>query len=88
MDNITSVFINQKGYKEVICIMYIMETLNIVDLLETNPITKLSNTYQSKLLTKLKERFNETEQKMFLTSFFCYLKYKSTDFVIVIYGDG
>jgi hypothetical protein len=82
MDNITSVFINQKGYKEVICIMYIMETLNIVDLLETNPNTKLSNTYQSKLLTKLKERFNETEQKMFLTSFFCYLKYKSTDFVI------
>jgi phage anti-repressor protein len=59
-----------------------MESLNIVDLLEDNPITKLSNTYQSKLLIKLKERFNETEQKMFLTSFFCYLKYKSTDFVI------
>jgi len=59
-----------------------MESLNIVDLLETNPITKLTNTYQSKLLIKLKERFNETEQKMFLTSFFCYLKYKSTDFVI------
>jgi len=61
-----------------------MESFNIVDLLENNPITKLSNTYQSKLLTKLKERFNETEQKMFLTSFICYLKYKPTDFVIDI----
>jgi hypothetical protein len=47
-----------------------MESLNIVDLLEKNPVTKLSNTYQSKLLTKLKERFNEIEQKIFLTSLF------------------
>jgi regulator of replication initiation timing len=76
-------YINKKGYRElVIYNIYTMESLNIVDLLEKNPITKLSNTYQSKLLIKLKERFNEIEQKMFLTSFFCYLKYKSTDFVI------
>jgi phage anti-repressor protein len=75
-------YINKKGIKNQSYIRYTMESLNIVDLLEKNPITKLSNTYQNKLLTKLKERFNEIEQKMFLTSFFCYLKYKSTDFVI------
>jgi hypothetical protein len=58
-------------------------SLNIVDLIENNPITRLSNTYQHKLLTKIKAKFSENEQQMFVASFYCYLKHDvSIDFVI------
>jgi hypothetical protein len=60
-----------------------METLNIVDLIEKNPISKLSDTYNNKLLTKIKANFNEMEQQLFISSFYCYLNYHpSNDFVI------
>ena len=60
-----------------------MEPFNIVDLIEHNPITKLSTTYQNKLLTKIKAKFTETEQQLFVTSFYGFLKYDiNTDFVI------
>ena len=61
-----------------------MEELNIVDLIENNPITKLNgNNYQSKMVTKIKERFNSFEQQMFVSSFYCFLNYNSkTDYVI------
>ena len=59
------------------------QTLNIVELIETNPITRLSNTYNIKLLDKIKNNFTDYEQQLFLTSFYCYLNYnKKTDFVI------
>lgn len=51
------------------------KSLNIVDLIEKNPITRLSNTYQNKLLTKIKERFTDDEQQIFVASFYCYLNY-------------
>ena len=58
-------------------------SLNIVDLIENNPITRLSSTYQHKLLTKIKAKFNENEQHMFVASFYCYLKHDTRkDFVI------
>ena len=51
-------------------------SLNIVDLIENNPITRLSQTYQHKLLTK-------NEQQLFRASFYCYLKHDTRqDFVI------
>jgi hypothetical protein len=60
-----------------------MESFNIVDLIENNPITTLSTTYQNKLLTKIQEKFTETEQQLFVSSFYCFLKYDSNnDFVI------
>lgn len=59
-----------------------MQSLDIVELLQNNPITRLSNTYQSKLLTKLKEHFTDNDQQMFVTSFYCYLNCNKTDFVI------
>lgn len=60
-----------------------MESLDIVNLIETNPITKLTNDYNNKLLMKIKENFTETEQQLFISSFYCYLNYNSTtDFVI------
>jgi len=58
-------------------------TVDIVHLIESNPITKLSGSYQSKLLTKIKNKFTDTEQQMFVASFYCYLQYNSSnDFVV------
>ena len=60
-----------------------MTTLNIVDLIETNPVTKLSGTYNNKFITRIQEKFTETQQKLFLSSFYCFLNYNQTsDFVI------
>ena len=60
-----------------------MQSLDIVNLIESNPITKLTNDYNNKLLMKIKENFSETEQQLFVSSFYCYLNYNSTtDFVI------
>ena len=52
-------------------------------MIENIPITRLSTTYQCRLLERLKERFTEKDQQMFLTSFYGYLNYNSrTDYVI------
>ena len=60
-----------------------MESINIVELIENNPITKLSNDYNVKLLTKIKENFTNFEQQIFLSSFYCYLNCDpKNDFVI------
>lgn len=60
-----------------------MEALDIVKLIESNPITRFTNTYNVKLLDKMKSNFTEFEQQLFITSFYCYLNYnKTTDFVI------
>ena len=58
-------------------------SFNITELIETNPITQLSSTYQFKFLTKIKEEFTDYEQQIFVTSFYGFLNYDSkTDFVI------
>jgi hypothetical protein len=58
-------------------------SFNIVELIENNPITRLTDTYQNKLLTKIKENFTDNEQQMFVASFYSFLNYNSrTDFVI------
>jgi hypothetical protein len=60
-----------------------MEQLDIVKLIEENPITKLSNDYNIKLLTKIKENFTDFQQQLFLSSFYCYLNCDPVkDFVI------
>jgi len=58
-------------------------TLNIVELIEKNPITKLSQTYNNFLLEKIQENFSTFEQQLFVSSFYCYLNYdKNTDFIV------
>ena len=58
-------------------------SFNIVDLIENNPIARLSNTYQNNLLTKIKSKFTDNEQQLFVASFYSFLNYDSnTDFVI------
>ena len=60
-----------------------MQELNIVELIEKNPITKLSHTYNGKLITKIKNIFTDFEQQLFVSSFYCYLNYnKNLDFVV------
>ena len=59
------------------------ETLDIVKLIEKNPITRLSQDYQSKLLNKIKDKFTDSQQQLFVSSFYCYLNHNSkNEFVI------
>ena len=58
-------------------------SIDIVNLIESNSITKLNGNYQSKLVEKVKKIFSNYEQQLFLSSFYCYLKYEpKNDFVI------
>jgi len=60
-----------------------VETLDIVKLIEKNPITRLSQDYQNKLLNKIKDKFTDTQQQLFATSFYCYVNHNSkNDFII------
>jgi hypothetical protein len=60
-----------------------MQELNIIELIEKNPISKLSNVYNNKLINKIKDNFTGFEQQLFVSSFYCYLNYdKNIDFVV------
>ena len=54
-----------------------------VSLIENNPITKLTNDYNNKLLCKIKSEFTNEEQQLFLTSFYCYLNYHPTNVFVI-----
>ena len=76
------IFKNKNNIKINIIITYKM-SVDIVNLIESNPITKFSGDYQSKLVEKVKNQFTNYEQQLFLSSFYCYLKYDTkNDFVI------
>jgi hypothetical protein len=56
---------------------------DIVSLIEDKNVCNLSNDYNNKLLNKIKEQFTENQQQLFVSSFYCYLKYNQTaDFVV------
>ncbi len=58
-------------------------SVDIVNLIESNPVTKLQGDYQSKLVEKMKNNFSTYEQQLFLASFYCYLNYNpKMDFLI------
>ena len=60
-----------------------MQELNIVELIEKNPISKLSKVYNNKLINKIQENFTGFEQQLFVSSFYCYLNYdKNLDFIV------
>ena len=60
-----------------------MSKIDIVALIETNPLTKLSSSYNNKLLKKIKDNFTENQQQLFITSFYCWLNYHPlNDFII------
>jgi hypothetical protein len=58
-------------------------SIDIVKLIEKNPLVKLTGNYQSSMIDKIKEKFNTHEQQMFVSSFYCYLNCDDKlDFVI------
>jgi hypothetical protein len=58
-------------------------TLDIVKLIEKNPITRLSKEYQNNLINKIKSKFNESQQQIFVSSFYCYLNHNGkSEFII------
>ena len=59
------------------------DKIDIVALIENNPLMKLSGDYQGKFIEKIKNKFSEEEQSIFVASFYLYLNNDSkTDFVI------
>ena len=60
-----------------------MASLDIVKLIEKSPINKLSSENNYKLISKIQKNFTETQQQLFISSFYCYLNHNQTnDFVI------
>jgi hypothetical protein len=60
-----------------------MESLNIVQLIEKNSITRLSKDYENRLITKIKDNFTDNQQHLFVASFYCFLNYDSKkDFIV------
>ena len=58
-------------------------SIDIVNLIEKNPLTKLSGNYQSIMVEKVIQNFNTYEQQLFVSSFYCYLNYDDRrDFII------
>ena len=58
-------------------------SFNIVELIESNPIARLTDTYQSKLITKIQSEFSSEQQILFVASFYSFLNYdQKKDFVI------
>ena len=59
------------------------DTLDFVNLIEKNPVVRLSNEYQNKFINKIKTKFTETQQQLFASSFYCYLNHNSkSEFII------
>ncbi len=59
------------------------EILDIVALIQNNPLTRLQSNCGSKIIQKIRERFSSDNQQLFVANFYCYLNYNSkTDFVI------
>jgi hypothetical protein len=61
--------------------------LDIVQIIEKNPISRLSSNYQNKLLNKIKDKFLNKEQQLFVGSFYCYLNYNSKDDFVINLND-
>ena len=58
-------------------------SVDIASLIESNPIARFNQTYHSKIIDKLSVKFSNYDEKIFLSNFYCYLKYdKVNDFII------
>jgi hypothetical protein len=51
--------------------------MNIKELIERNPLTRLNKDYQTKFINRIKDTFTEDQQKIFVSSFYCYLNYNA-----------
>ena len=60
------------------------EILDIVALVQNNPLTRLGDQdYQSKIITKIQNKFKDQDQQLFVANFYAYLNYDTRqDFVV------
>lgn len=56
--------------------------LDIVNLIEKNPVTHLSGEYQNNLITKIKNKFTNKEQQLFVANFYCFLNCSKDEFPV------
>jgi hypothetical protein len=57
--------------------------LNIINLIEKNPIIQLKAKYNNKFIQKIQNELTETQQELFTASFYTYLNYDAEkDFVV------
>ena len=57
--------------------------LDIVALVQNNPLTKLTSDYGSEIISKIKQHFTDKDQQFFVANFYCYLNYNTRkDYVI------
>lgn len=60
-----------------------LPNLDIISLIEKNSISNISTDYHGKFIEKIKEKFSNEDQKIFVSSFYCYLNHNSkSDFII------
>lgn len=57
-------------------------SFNIITNIEQNDVNSYEASVNSKLLSKLKEKFTDFENKMFISHFYCYLNKNQKDFVV------
>jgi hypothetical protein len=58
-------------------------TVDIISLVQSNVLSKLSSNYGSKIIERIKDRFKDEDQLMFIANFYCYLNYDTKkDFVV------
>ena len=58
-------------------------SFNFVSLVEDKPIQRLSQEYNNKFISKIKETFTETQQNLYISSLYCYLNYHPTNDYII-----
>lgn len=59
------------------------ETIDMVKLVENNPLNKINSNDNSVIINKIKEKFPAYEQQLFVANFYCYLNYNvNKDFIV------
>jgi phage anti-repressor protein len=58
------------------------ERLDIVQLIDRNPLTRFSQSCQSRLIEKIQRSFSETQRNYYIGSLYCYLNYTPNQFVV------
>ena len=59
------------------------ENIDIIALLENNPLTRLNRDYGSRIIEKIQKKFKPEDQQMFIGNLYCYLNYNlKKDFII------
>jgi hypothetical protein len=60
-----------------------MNTIDMIKLIENHPLNRLPVNDNSILINKIKEKFPQEEQQLFIANFYCYLNYDTKiDFII------